>query len=64
MMAGRRTAGFWLLDAAYWIAVMAALWTAVAVWLHLADSQPFFYAAVLSVVAGGFAVVYLFIPKS
>jgi hypothetical protein len=65
-MGDRRLAGskFWLLGAAYWIAVAALLWTVVQVWPHLQDSQPFFYAVILGAVVGGFAVVYLFQSKS
>jgi hypothetical protein len=54
---------FWLLGAAYWIVVAALFGGALQIWPHLHESQPFFYAAILGAVAGGFAVVYLFKPK-
>jgi hypothetical protein len=55
---------FWLLGAAYWIVVAALLAGVAQIWPHLLDSQPFFYAAILGAVVGGFAIVYLFQSKS
>jgi hypothetical protein len=55
---------FLLLGAAYWIAVATLVGAVLQIWPHLQDSQPFFYAAVLGAVAGGFAVVFLFKFKS
>ena len=55
---------FWLLGAAYWIAVAALLAGVMRFWPQLQESEPFFYAAVLGALAGGFAIVYLFKSKS
>jgi len=55
---------FWLLGAAYWIVVAALVGAVLQMWPHLAASQPFFYAAILGAVVGGFAIVYLFQSKS
>jgi len=56
--------GYFLLGAAYWVAVAVLVFGALQIWPHLQDSEPFFYAAILGALAGGFAVVILFKPKS
>jgi hypothetical protein len=62
----RRFAGskFWVLGAVYWILTAALVTLAHYLWPHVADTAPFFFAAVLGAVIGGFAIVYLFRPKS
>ncbi len=54
---------FWILGAAYWIAIAAALGIAHYFWPHLSEKVPFVLAVVLGAMVGGFAIVYLFRPK-
>ncbi|MDE2183937.1 MAG: hypothetical protein KGJ78_13035 [Alphaproteobacteria bacterium] len=54
---------FWVAGVIYWVVVIAALYLAVQIWPHLERSAPFFYAAVLGAVVGGFAIVYLMRSK-
>ena len=65
-MADRRLAGskFWILGAAYWLVVAALIAVAGYLWPHASKTAPFVVAAVLGAFVGGFAIVYLFRPKS
>lgn len=55
---------FWLLGAAYWFVVAALVAVVMQIWPHLQDSLPYMAAIVLGALVGGFAIVYLFQPKS
>lgn len=65
-MADRRLAGskFWVLGAVYWIVIAALIAVAHFFWPHVSETVPFVAAAVLGAFIGGFAIVYLFRPKS
>jgi small-conductance mechanosensitive channel len=54
---------FWVLGSIYWMVVAVLVGTAHYFWPHIADTAPFFFAAVLGAVIAGFAIVYLFRPK-
>jgi hypothetical protein len=62
-MARLQGSRFWVLGSIYWMVVAALVGAAHYFWPHVADSAPFFFAAVLGAIIGGFAIVYLFRPK-